>query len=143
MKKPKNAADLQEAIHVLELKVASQERDIQETFASVSENLKPLNLIKNGVRSVISGENKEDLFNVILGIGSGFLGRKLLIGKGNGVIGKTLGRAIQWGMAGLVSKNAETIKEKAGSVIDRIFKKHKPQSNHVPAASPELPKVPN
>jgi hypothetical protein len=141
MKKPKNAADLQDAIRALEIKGLAQEKDIQETFTTISENLKPLNLVKSGVRSVFSGENKEDLFNVLLGIGSGFLGRKLLIGKVNGVVGKTLGRAIQWGMAGLVSKNADTIKEKAGSLIDKVFKKHKPSTNHTPVSPTEHPKI--
>ena len=141
MKKATKAADLQEAIRILELKAAAQEKDIQQTFMTVSENLKPLNLVKSGVRSVFSGENKEDLINVILGIGSGFLGRKLLIGKMNGVVSKTLGRAIQWGMAGIVSKNADSIKEKAGLLIDRIFKKHKSPSNHQPTFPADYPKA--
>lgn len=141
MKKVKNATDLQEAIRALELKATSQEKDIQQTFAAVSENLKPLNLVKSGVRSVLSGENKEDLFNVVLGIGSGFLGRKLLIGKVNGAVGKTLGRAIQWGMAGLVSKNADAIKEKVGTFIDKLFKKHKSASNHAPTFQPDSTKA--
>jgi hypothetical protein len=142
MKTHKNADDLREAIAALELKSIAQEKDIQETFTSISENLKPVNLIKSGVRSVFSGEHKEDLINVVLGIGSGFLGRKLLVGKVNGIMGKTLGRAIQWGMAGLVSKNADAIKEKAGSLIDRLFKKHKPESSHTPVLRSEGPAKP-
>jgi hypothetical protein len=69
-----------------------------------------------------------------MGIASGFVGRKLLIGKPGGVVGKSIGRAVQWGMAGLVSKNAEIIKQKAGEWIDKLFKKHKPGSNHAPAS---------
>jgi hypothetical protein len=103
----------------------------------VSENLKPFNLVKNGVRSVFSGENKIDLLDALIGIGSGFLGRKLLLGRTKGLIGKSVGNAIQWGMAGLVSKNAEKIKEKAGEWIDKLFKKNKPKSNHVPAFPPD------
>ena len=78
--------------------------------------------MKSGVRSVFSAEHKEELFNGLIGLGSGFLSRKLILGKTNGFVGKTVGKAIQWGMAGLVSKNAEKIKEKAGELIDRLFK---------------------
>ena len=117
-----NSEELAEAIAVLELKAAAQKREIEETFHVVSENLKPLNLVKNGFRSVFSGENKGDLFNALIGLGSGLLSRKLILGKTNGFVGKTVGKAIQWGMAGLVSKNAEKIKEKAGGIIDRLFK---------------------
>jgi hypothetical protein len=120
-----NSEELAEAIAALELKSAAQKRDIEQTFAAVSESLKPLNLVKNGFRSVLSGEHKEDLFNALIGLGSGFISRKLLIGKSSGFLGKTVGKAIQWGMTGLVSKNADKIKEKAGGIIDRFFKKRK------------------
>jgi hypothetical protein len=122
-----NSEELAEAIAVLELKAAAQKREVEESFNVVSEEFKPLNLVKNGVRSVFSGENKGDLLNALIGLGSGLLSRKLILGKTNGFIGKTVGKAIQWGMAGLVSQNAEKIKEKAGGIIDRLFK-HKAKS---------------
>ena len=117
-----NSDELAEAIAELELKAAAQKREIQETFKAVSENLKPINLVKNGFRSIFSGEHKEDLLNALIGLGSGFISRKLILGRTNGFVGKTVGKAIQWGMAGLVSKNAEKIKETAGGIIDRLFK---------------------
>jgi hypothetical protein len=120
-----NSEELSEAIAVLELKAATQKREIEETFITVSENLKPINLVKNGFRSVFSGEHKGELLNALIGLGSGLLSRKLILGKTNGFVGKTVGKAIQWGMAGLVSQNAEKIKEKAGGIIDRLFKKKK------------------
>src|ERR1700676_4536425 len=124
-KKINNAEELAEAIAELELKVAAQKRNTQKTYSSCSENLKPLNLVKSGFRSGFSGEHREDLVNALIGLGTGFLSRKLILGRTNGFVGKTVGKAIQWGMAGLVSKNAEKIKEKAGGLIDRLFKKHK------------------
>src|ERR1700730_17801804 len=116
IRKVKNTDDLALAIAELELRAAVQKKDIQETFIAVSENLKPVNLIKNGVRSVFSGEHKEELVNVLIGRGTGILSRKLILGRTSGFVGKTVGKAIQWGMAGLVSKNAEKIKEKAGEL---------------------------
>jgi hypothetical protein len=118
----RNSEELAEAIAALELKAAAQKREIEETFTVFSENLKPINLVKNGFRSVFSAEHKGDLFNALIGLGSGLLSRKLILGKTNGFVGKTVGKAIQWGMAGLVSQNAEKIKEKAGGIIDRLFK---------------------
>ncbi|MDP9041849.1 MAG: hypothetical protein M3N30_07695, partial [Bacteroidota bacterium] len=67
-------------------------------------------------------------------MGTGLLSRKLIIGKANGFVGKTVGKVIQWGMTGLVSKNADKIKEKASEIIDRFFRKHKATSNHIPVA---------
>jgi hypothetical protein len=127
----KNSKDLEQAIAELELKAASQRKDIEETFSSVAENLKPLNLVKNGVRSIFSPEHREELVNAMVGLGTGVLSRKLLIGKGKGILGKAAGKAMEWGIAGLVSNNAEKIKEKAGALIDKIFRK-KSGSNHSP-----------
>jgi len=112
-KKVTNAEELAEAIAELELKAASQKRDLQKTFNTVSENLKPINLVKSGVRSVFSGDYNESILNALIGIGTGFLGRKLIIGKTRSFVGKSVGKAIQWTMAGLVSKNAEKIKRKS------------------------------
>ena len=129
----KNVDDLARAIAELELIAAAQKKDIQETFEEITESLTPLNLIKDGARYIFSGKNKENLFNVLIGLGTGFLSRKLLLGKSHGFVGRTLGKAVQYGMAGVVSQNAEKIKEKAGEWIDRIFKKNKSGSNHTPA----------
>jgi hypothetical protein len=132
-KKITNGEELEEAIARLELKAAAQKRDLQESFAELSESLKPINLVKESARYVFSGKNREGLVNVLIGLGTGFLSRKLLLGKSHGVVGRTLGKAVQYGMAGVISQNAEKIKEKAGIWIDRLFKRNKPDSNHTPA----------
>jgi hypothetical protein len=131
-KKPENAQDLSRAISDLEERASRQKKEIEETFLIVSENLKPANLFKNGVRSVLSGSHNDELVNILIGLGTGFVSRKLLLGKPHGFVGKTVGKALQWGMTGLVSKNAESIKETAGKVIDWIFRKTKSDTNHVP-----------
>jgi len=136
-KKIDNAEDLAWAIAELENRADEQKKDIQETFKEVSETLKPVNLVKSGFRSLFSSDHKGDILNALLGVGSGFIGRKLLLGKANGLVGK----AVQWGVAGLVSKNAEKIKEKAGELIDRLFKKSKPGTNHSPAFPPDTKQI--
>jgi hypothetical protein len=132
-KKPENAEDLSRAIAELELIAATQKREMEKTFVVVSENLKPANLVKSGVRSVLSGNHNDELVNILIGLGTGFISRKLILGKPHGFVGKTVAKAIQWGMAGLVSKNAESIKGKAGQVIDWMFRKTKRGSNHIPS----------
>lgn len=134
-KKPENADELSRAIAELELIAAAQKEQIDKSFVIVSENLKPANLAKSAVRSVLSGTHNDELVNILIGIGTGFISRKLILGKPHGFVGKTVAKALQWGMAGLVSKNAEGIKDKAGKVIDWVFKKTKSDSNHTPSAA--------
>jgi hypothetical protein len=118
-----NADELALAISQLEIKANAQKKDIEETFKRVSENLKPLNLIKNGVRSVFTEENRGELINALFGLGTGMLSRKLLLGRAKGLFGKSMGKVVEWGIAGLVTNNAEKVKEKAGWLIDKIFRK--------------------
>ncbi len=122
-KKVSNSEELAQAISELEIKLAAQKRDIEETYKNVSENLKPVNLIKNGVRSVFTEEHRGDLVNAVVGLGTGFLSRKLLLGRTKGVLGKSVGKVVEWGIAGLVTNNAEKVKEKAAYWIDKIFRK--------------------
>ncbi len=51
------------------------------------------------------------------------LSRKLFLGRAKGIFGKSVGKAVEWGIAGLVTNNAEKVKEKAGWLIDKIFRK--------------------
>lgn len=146
MKRPvKNSDNLAEVIAELELKASAQKREVHEAWLEVSENLSTGNLLKTGARFLFSSKNKEELVNILIGLGTGFLSRKLLIGKSRSFLGKTLGKAVQYGMAGVVSQNAEKIKEKAGEWIDWIFKRTKSGSNHSPAGDKktEHPKLPS
>jgi hypothetical protein len=127
-----NYKKLADSIENLELKASRQKKEIQESYNSLSESLKPLNLIKAGVSSVFSGENKDDLLKAAVGLGSGFLSRKLLLGKTKSFLGKNIGSAIQWGIAGLVSNNAEKIKQRAGVLIDKYIRKNRNIPDHRP-----------
>ena len=131
MKKVEKAQELSLAIAELELKAAIQRKEIHESLAVISEKLRPANLVKTGVQSVLSGNHKEELKNILMGMATGFISRKLFLRKSHGLVGKTLGNIVQWGMTGLVSKNAELIKQKAAEAIDWIFKKTKKGSNHL------------
>lgn len=128
-RKVNNAEDLAQRISELEIKAEAQRKDLGETYKRVADNLKPLNLIKSGVRSVFTEEHRGDLINALFGLGTGMLSRKLLLGRAKGFLGKSIGKAFEWGIAGLVTNNAEKVKEKAGLWIDKIFRKKHSTNN--------------
>jgi hypothetical protein len=135
--KVNNREELTRAIAELELRASVQKKEIQDTYAVVSENIRPANLVKNGVRSVFSGKYNDEMLNILIGMGSGMLSKKLFFGRARGFLGKTAGTALEWGMAALVSNNAEKIKEGGSKLIDRIFRKNKTESNHIPIPGQE------
>lgn len=117
-----NEKELNEAIEELEKKADFQKQELKDHFSGVMENIKPINIIKHGLQSAFSGGNKTDLLKAAVGIGSGILGRKLLVGRAGGnVLRKIIGAALEFGVVGMVAKNAERIKEKGSELIGKFF----------------------
>jgi hypothetical protein len=121
-----SAMELNQAIEELEKKADFRKQELKDHFSGVMENLKPINLIKHAVQSAFSGENKQDLLKGLLGLGSGILGRKLLVGKsGNNMLRKVIGAALEFGVFGMIAKNAGKIKEKGSELIGKVFHRKK------------------
>jgi hypothetical protein len=104
-----STVDLAAAIQRLEQKRAVLEEDLKEHFQDILEDLKPTNILKNTLHEVReSVPLKNNLLKVALGLGAGYFSRKLLVGKSAGLVKKTLGAALQFGITKLVAgKNEE------------------------------------
>lgn len=129
MRNIRNIDELSDAIEMLEERASFQKQELKEHFSGVMESLKPLNLIRQLIHSAFSGENKQDLFKAALGLSSGILGRKLMMGKsGGGILRRLIGATLEFGLGGIVAKNAGKIKEKGAELIETFF--HRKSSNH-------------
>lgn len=122
MKNIYSASDLHDAISTLEQKRNIQQAELEQEVADVLESLKPSNIIKNSVHNIFSSaETKSNILNSAIGLGSGLLSKKLLVGPATSVFKKAIGAAVQFGVAGLIAKNAEAIKSKGSQLISKIF----------------------
>jgi hypothetical protein len=83
----KNREDLVGVIAILEKKTITQENTIATAYFNLEENLKPINLIR---------KNKEIVLLLALGLGAGFLVRRLLLKTSTGLIANMAGTIIQW-----------------------------------------------
>ncbi len=112
---------LKEMIKVLEEKQAEEGQILKEQLIKTYENLKPANIVKNLVKEFYSSENlKDELIATAISVTSGFITKKLVVGKSNNQILKLVGLAIQFGMTSLVSKKIEALKEAALNFISRF-----------------------
>ncbi len=108
-----NSQDLKNEILRLENKKVRLESEFQEGFENLAFKLKPGNLLKSAVQqlpSVFTWQN--NLLGYALGLGAGLISRKLLVGKSNSFLKKTLGNAVELGVAGLISKRIGKIKHR-------------------------------
>jgi hypothetical protein len=82
MEKITTIADLNTAIHDLENKRAIDWLLLKEQFLMTAETLKPVNIVKGTFREMISSpESKASLAKTAIGIATGLVATKLIVGK--------------------------------------------------------------
>lgn len=122
MSKEFTAESLKEAIKLLEIKQAESEKQLRFELLNVYENLKPINILKNIARDAASSETlKHDAANTMASLMSGFITKKLIIGKSKNPFLKLLGIGVQFGMTALVSKNYNIIKDYVSNYLNQVL----------------------
>ena len=112
---------LSQAIAVLEIRQQEEKLLIKEESTQFVESLKPINILRSIVRSVKdSPETKEDIIHGVVGLGTGFLANKVLLGSLQGPLKKILGFLMQSAITSATVKYPEVIKNK-GIDIFRNF----------------------
>ncbi|HEX4849936.1 MAG TPA: hypothetical protein VFV08_03970 [Puia sp.] len=126
MKNIYSATDLKNAIEDLEQQRIRQEWEIKDEFSGLLQSLRPANLVKQTLQDVFSSPSaRNKVIGSAIGLGSGLLSRRFLVGNSGNAFRKTIGSLIQFGVAGLIAKNAEKIKTKGAELISKIFSRKK------------------
>jgi len=121
---------LREAIFQKELELSDQGKLLKEDFNAVYENFKLVNLIKNALRGVIeSKEIKGNVLDIVIGMATGYVSKKVMIGTSHNPVKNVLGNLVQIGITSLVTKNPESIKTLGSLLIQSIFKRKKSDIN--------------
>ncbi len=120
--KTKNETDLLNELIITTRRKRTYELELlKEELHGFCESLKPLNLIKELFQEVTnSTEIRNSLTNGAIGLGTGFLFKKMLTGNSKTLSKKILGTAIQFGVANLVSKHFDEIKMIGKRLFNRI-----------------------
>ncbi len=115
------AETLQEAIKALEIRQAEEEKHLRAQFINVYENLKPINILKNMVKDIATNDSlKYDVTNAVTSLMSGFISKKIIIGRSKNPFLKLLGLGIQFGMTTLVSSKYNFIKDYIANFVNLI-----------------------
>lgn len=123
-----NSTELKERIVALEIKKHNDEELIRTHFHEIVETLKPANLLKSTVSEVSDSMHfKKNILNIALGLGAGYLSKKLVIGtKGIGIGKQILGSVLEFGISNFVAKQSDEMrtsgKPKKG-FFSRLFTK--------------------
>lgn len=91
------SVSLQSRIQQLEELQKKQVDELKASAGLLLHSLSPVQLLKSTLKEVSSTPNlKSNILNTAMGIGAGFIGRKLYGGKSNSIIRKIAGPAIQF-----------------------------------------------
>lgn len=125
MGKITSTAELREAIQLLEIERTDKLELLKAEANQVIQRLKPENIIANSIQNALHSTNlKENLIDGAIGLVTGYLSKKVLIGGGsNNPIKNILGNLIQFGVTSLVTKNADEIKASGRNFIKKFFSK--------------------
>ena len=116
---------LKNTIKVLEVDQAVGAEQLKQQFDRISESMKPVNLIKNTVKDMITSPKLgESMFGIATGLVTGYLSKRIVVGTSGNLFRKFIGTIVQVGVTKFIAKHPETIK----SSILEILKKIRPKS---------------
>jgi hypothetical protein len=111
MKKINQTEILKETILLMKMKQAEELVQLKDQYHYTIESLKPLNLIKNAFGLMAtSPEIKGNILNNIVGMTTGYLTKKVLLGSTHNPIKRILGTMLQFVITNLVTKHSEASK---------------------------------
>ncbi|MEO6542244.1 MAG: hypothetical protein ABIN74_14675, partial [Ferruginibacter sp.] len=124
MKQITTSAELQMAIKQLELQQANELFFLKEEFHATADRLKPLNIIKRTFKNAVAAPDvKTTVMNAAIGLATGIVTKKLMIGKTFNPFKKILGVFIEMAVANKVSNNADDIKSTGAAILKKLFRK--------------------
>lgn len=114
-------AELKKAIRDLEEKQSAEWLLVKEDSLSAYESLKLINIIKSTLRQTLSApELKANIADTAIGLTTGFLAKKVIIGKTGNPFKKLLGLILEMTVANKVANNAAAIKTVGGILLDKL-----------------------
>src|SRR5690606_8041742 len=99
---------LEDKIFQLELKRRNDLNILRSQLHITYEELRPSRLLKRTFADLKKEpEIKGDLLNSLLSLGGGYLSKRLLVGKSNGIIKSILGYAVQYFSTKIISNKIQ------------------------------------
>ena len=111
MGKISSLAVLQETIEILEVEREIEGRILKEQFQLTYERFKPVNLLRSTLLEVTSTPYLlNNVVDTAIGLATGYLSKKMVIGASGNIFRKLLGIVVQLGVTNSVAQHPYTIR---------------------------------
>lgn len=118
--------EIRQKIEILEAEKIEQGKILKADLFELYESLKPINLIKKTMKEISTSPYLMDnLVDSSIGLATGFVSKKLLIGKSDNVLKRIFGNILQFGIGNMVAQHPDAIKSVGAFLFQHIFKNRK------------------
>ncbi len=119
---------MKDAIESLEVEQSINGQLLKEQFLITLDSLRPVKLIENTMKDIVSSPYlMNNLLDTIIGMMSGYLSKKIVIGSSNNIFRKLFGSFMEHGVTGFIARYPEAIKSIGHFLFQLIF--HKQEMN--------------
>jgi hypothetical protein len=119
-----SADGLKIAIQRLEVEQAEKWQLLKNQSLQTVDIFKPANLLKNAAKGFLSSPHLMDhMLDTVVGLATGLVTRKLIVGSSFNIIRKILGSVMQLGITTIATKNSDSIQSFGRFVLHRITAK--------------------
>ncbi len=121
--------DLKMQIEALTVQQKQEWELLKQEMNTTIAALQPASILRNSLQQVKSiGNIKETIIGTALGLATGYISKKIIVGNSHQPLRNLFGNLIQWGMANLVKKNVTLIETLTTEVAHKL-------NSDTPAAS--------
>jgi len=119
-----STGELKEAIRLLQEQQTYQGLVLKEEFFTVTESIRPVNVIKNTFSQVASSHDLiGNILSTTVGLAAGYVSNRTLVGSSANLLKKLFGTIMQFGITTLIARNPEAVKSLGHTLLHRMLNK--------------------
>jgi hypothetical protein len=123
-------AGLKSAIQLLEDEQDIKGQILKEQFYLTLNSFKPVNLLTDTLKEIVTSPYLADnIVGTVIGLITGSLSKRLLIGSSGNIFKKLIGSIMQIGVTNVVAKHSDTIRSIGQVIFQYILRKKEKNSN--------------
>ena len=116
--------ELQNSIRTLEIEQKVQSELLKEDFFYTYDRLRLINLLKSALKQKMGSQSEEvDGMGMAIGIATGYITKKIVVGNSGNPFRKLLGSVLQLGVMSFVSRHSSGAKSTINFLFNQIISK--------------------
>jgi hypothetical protein len=124
-----NYTELKQAIQLIEAEQKAKGQELKEQFFLTFASLNPLSLSQGHGNGLFGSSSfVENILVNILGMATGFLSKKAVVGSSHNIFRNIIGSVVQAGTTGVIIKNADTVKTIGQFFLKYLLRKREAKS---------------